>query len=240
MLSGCYTYKVNMAYVCTNPSGVVPAGQVCSAWSQTGGVETPTTCFPESATVYTKAGTVPMSALNIGDEILGIDASGSVVYTPVRAWLHRDVNAETTMTVVNTKEGSVVASARHPLATGEPAYTFAGELRAGNRLVRQGVDVEVESISETAAKGAYAPLTFTSNFFVGGPDMKNGVLAHSFAEIRYPQRIESAFHAVMTVAEFFQPSIHAVGNDQAYVHPVARFFMKILGWSAVAERHVVV
>jgi hypothetical protein len=187
-----------------------------------------------------------MSQLKIGDEIRGVDSSGSVVMTPVRAWLHRDVNAQTTMTVVNTNAGVVVASPRHLLATGKQAYSFASELSVGRTLVREGKDaalvedVTVESISETQGKGLYAPLTLTTNYFVGEV-MSPGVLAHSFAELRHPQWYERTFHAMLTVAEFFKPKINAIdANDQAYLHPVAAFFMKMLGWSSVVDQRVIV
>lgn len=238
VLSGCYTYEVQMSYRCTQPP-VAPNTQ-CMAWEQLGGVKTPTTCFPGSATVTTRHGSKAMSDLALGDEILGVDhASGEVVFSPVRAWIHREVSTETAMSAVGTKEGVLVASPRHNLATkGGSRYVFAGELQAGDALLRaDGTSVAVNSVTETMGQGLYAPLTWTSNFFVGGPEMRASVLAHSFAELRHPMWYEGALHKLLSFVELFVPRFNDIAEkDEAYIHPVARFF----GYRTIEKSQVVV
>lgn len=235
VLNGCQTYDVKMSYKCTAAGTPVAPNTMCMEWEQVGGVTTPTTCFPGEATVITPTGSKSMSDLKIGDKILGVDHnSGKRVFSPVRAWLHRSVYEDAMMSAVSGQEGTLVASPRHNLATGSDstlAYEFASELQEGSQLLRaDGSSMAVRSVSETTARGLYAPLTATSNFFVGGPQLSTSVLAHSFAEFHNPRRYEGVLHRVMSVVEFFIPSIHDINEDTAYMHPVARVLMKLLPW----------
>lgn len=236
VLSGCYTYEVKMTYKCVSP----PTGtnSMCMEWEQAGGVKTPTTCFPGEATVITRTGTKPMADLKIGDEILGMEHStGKQVFSPVRAWIHRNVNAETTMTSVKGDRGTLVASPRHSVATGIAAagkfkYEFASELQEGSALLAQdGASMTVTGVSETKERGLYAPLTSTSNFFVGGPRLKTSVLAHNFAELRYPRLYDGIVQRLVSAAEVVVPSINDVTDkDGDYIHPVFVVLMKLFPW----------
>jgi hypothetical protein len=234
VLSGCgHTYDIKMNYRCVTLANFT-VGLGCSEWEQEGGVQTPS-CFPGEATVTTKNGPKTMAALKKGEEILGFDrASGRAVFSPVRAWLHRDPTEEVNMVAVKSGAGILVASNRHSLAVKSGnAYKFAAELEAGHDtlLTANGTDTLVEKVYEVYAKGLFAPLTETSNFFVGGHDGTPGILAHSFAQLQEPQRYEAAFHGSLSVAEFFWSSINEVnhGSDEPYVHPIARLWMDIAG-----------
>jgi hypothetical protein len=232
VLSGCYTYEVKMTYKCVSP----PTGTntMCMEWEQAGGVKTPTTCFPGDATVITRTGVRSMSDLKIGDEILGMANDGKQVFSPVRAWIHRNVHAETSMTSVESAKGTLIASPRHSIATGSTdqfKYEFASELQEGSLLLAQdGTAAGVTGVSETRARGLYAPLTSTSNFFVGGPQMKTAVLAHNFAELRYPRRFDGIIQRLISAAEFVKPTINEVTTkDGDYIHPVFATLMKLVG-----------
>lgn len=241
VLSGCYTYEVKMSYKCVTPP--TAPNTMCMEWEQIGGVKTPTTCFPGEATVTTRTGTKAMADLKIGDEILGMEhATGKQVFSRVRAWIHRNENAETLMSAVKGDQGTLVASPRHSVATSKMSYEFASELQEGSTLLASNGVMIVNSVSDTKARGLYAPLTATSNFFVGGPEMKTTVLAHSFAELRYPRRYEGLIQYLLSVTEFFSPSVHEI-TDGDYIHPVFVVLMKIFPWlmePQVAANRVVV
>jgi len=226
VLTGCYTYEVKMSYKCTQPP-VAPNTQ-CMAWEQVGGVQTPTTCFPGSATVTTRNGPKAMSQLKIGEEILGFDhASGKAVFSEVRAWLHREVNIETEMSAVHTKDGVLIVSPRHNLAiNGGSEYEFAGELQVGATLLSDdGKRVTVTSPGHgITGEGLYAPLTWSSNFFVSGPELKTSILAHSFAELRHPLWFDGVLHKFLSALELFTRDLNVLTDEDAYIHPVARFF----------------
>mmetsp|Transcript_81405 Transcript_81405/g.141312 ORF Transcript_81405/g.141312 Transcript_81405/m.141312 type:complete len:281 (-) Transcript_81405:50-892(-) len=233
-LMGCQAYEVKMTYKCNKFQT-----NTCMEWIQEGAVQQPTSaCFPREAMVTTRAGPKAMSELSIGEEILGFDhATGKPVFTAVRAFLHRDVHAKTAMTLVRTASGTITASPQHLLAVdGAAAYVFAAELKPGNILVAaDGRKTVVKGVSETAAHGLYAPLTWTSNYFVGGPSASEAdkyILAHSYAEFHNPRRYEAMFNAMLSVAEFLSPSVHDVNSaDEVHIDPVAKFLMRLFGFA---------
>jgi hypothetical protein len=239
-------------YVCVDGSTNV---QTCKNWRQTGKIKQEgKACFPGNAIVITKKGPKQMGHVNIGDELLGRDpATGQVSFSKVRAWLHRDVDAVSDMTVVETVAGVVIASPKHSLATrtfsanpldvsntdtpeGGVAfydYTFATELKAGQGLISPGQDLKVIKTHTQSAKGAFSPLTHHSNFFVGASEL-SVVLAHSFAHLRRPRWYENAVHGAMSLAELVSPKIHDIDYevDRKYLHPVLRHFAPVAPWLA--------
>lgn len=231
VLSGCYTYEVKMSYKCIAPP--TAPNTMCMEWEQIGGVKTPTQCFPGEATVTTRGGLKTMADLKIGDEILGIDYdTGKPAFSPVRAWIHRDVNAVTQMSAVSFESGTLVASPRHSLATVAPDhYKFASELQSGSTLIdSNGAKMVVNNVAETTASGLYAPLTASSNYFVSGANMKTNVLAHNFAELRHPRRYDGIVQRLISVVDFFAPHINSNFKDEDYIHPVFVVLMKLFPW----------
>jgi hypothetical protein len=178
-----------------------------------------------------------MAKLMIGDDILGVDAKGKVTYTAVRAWMHRDVHADTDMRKLVTEAGTVTSSPRHSLATrdaSETVYQFAADISVGTKLVHtSGRDIEVRGMVHASGHGLYAPLTWTSNYFVGDSTMDGGILAHSFAELRNPEAFQGPWHLLLHVAEFIYPLVNHISDGQkdVYVHPIAKIFMHLMRWS---------
>lgn len=232
-------------YTCTYLKNITDikganVGLTCDQWAQEGGIQQPT-CFPAQATVMTRTGPKTMSELAKGEDILGFDhATGRAVFSSVRAWLHRDPMAEVRMAAVKSDSGTVIASSRHSLAVqAGNSYKFAADLEPGkdNLVGPNGSAVAVRQVSKTITYGLYAPLTGTSNFFVGGPGETPGVLAHSFAQLKQPRRYEGVFQRFLTVAEFFWPSISNVDHSSrhAYIHPVAKLWMWVAGIPTTQE-----
>lgn len=237
VLSGCQTYQVKMSYQCVAPP--VPPNTMCMQWEQIGGVETPSTCFPGSATVSTHNGPKSMAELQIGDEILGLDErTGKQEFTRVRAWLHRDVKASSKMVAMTGIQGTLTASPHHlmaNMASGSRNYDFANKLQGSMLSTDDHKTMEVQRIAPTVGHGLYAPLTATSNFYVSGPQLTTSVLASSFAEVRHPERYSYALQRIMDIAEFFNSSIHEV-HSESYLHPVARVLMKMFPF--IIEQHI--
>ncbi|CAK0882594.1 unnamed protein product [Prorocentrum cordatum] len=161
-------------------------------------------CFPADAVVIGAAGPKRMADVRVGDSLLGVDAAGKIGFSEVRAWLHRDVDAHSNMTVVETSIGKVVASAKHSIATGTVGrveYAYADELEMGHELIAMnGSAVRVVSTGVQAAAGFYSPLTYSSNFFVGS-SADSVVLAHGFAHNPAPVFSAHVVHALMNIAE---------------------------------------
>jgi len=199
--------------------------------SQAGGF-----CFPGNAKVISPSGPKDMAQLRIGDELLGFNpAAGKVEFTKVRAWLHRNTQAEATFTKLHTRAGDVVVSPGHNMAVGSPdTYAFAHDILAGSALITPNGTALVTSSSLEKGKGIYAPWTMTSNFYVGMGD--DFFLAHSLANVH--SRFESPLTALFNILEFVVPSIHEFdeGTQTDYLHPVARIFWSIV---EVPHHHIV-
>jgi len=86
----------------------------------------------------------------------------------------------------------------------------------------------VASISVGTGSGLYAPLTRSSNFFVG--DGEGRFLAHSLAHVSMPHHTALALHSILSAVEFFSPSVHEVPVPvRQYLHPVCSVLLKVIG-----------
>jgi len=190
-------------------------------------------CFPADAVVISAAGPKRMADVQVGDSLLGMDATGKIEYSDVRAWLHRDVDAHSNMTVIETGIGQMVASAKHSIATdvaGRVKYAYADELEVGHTLfAKNGSAVHVLGTSSQAAAGFYSPLTYNSNFFVGS-SADSVVLAHGFAHNPAPVFSAHIVHTLMNIAELLHgSSVHEISPEQQkrYLHPVLRAVLAV-------------
>lgn len=204
-------------------------------WHASGMVQSqPQLCFPGDVNVVTRGGVKSIAQVRIGDELLGFNsAKGEVEFSEVRAWLHYQPNVTSPMTRLHTEVGDLVASPMHSLASGTPDnFAFARDFRVGGHLSTPNSSAAIRKITPASGRGIYAPLTWASNFYVGmGADPWVLFLAHSFAHVSEPQRIQAFFHGLLSIAELASPSIHAIDIDaeMEYVHPVARILMWALG-----------
>jgi len=209
---------------------------MCIQWLAEGAVNSRKNigCFPANATVIGRAGPKSMATVQIEDELLGFNpVSGQPEFTKVRAWLHRESKLPGFMVRVQTDAGDVLASPTHNLAVGS-TFKFARDVKVGDSLVTPNGPVVVKGIAwEDNHMGAYAPLTWGSNFFVGSvePNASSFFLAHSFAMVQAPQWMEGSFHALLSVVEFFVPAVHDIDDskDTTYLHPVCRFLLRAFG-----------
>mmetsp|Transcript_58643 Transcript_58643/g.107940 ORF Transcript_58643/g.107940 Transcript_58643/m.107940 type:complete len:314 (+) Transcript_58643:62-1003(+) len=227
-------YSVDIDYTCQDGSG---AAQQCKSWKQSGKVKKEgAACFPGDATVITRAGPKQMSEVQLTDELLGFDHfTGRSVFTKIRAWLHRYVDVESDMTVIEIDNGRIVTSPKHSIATGNAdhdsyyhRYAFARDLRSGHFLLASnGSKLAVRGTHVQKAKGYYSPLTYTSNYFAGA-DEKSVVLAHSFAHVPFPRSIAWIVHGAMRVAELFSENTHRIDfeRERKYLHPVLRQILR--------------
>lgn len=205
----------------------------CTSWKQAGSSKTDGSsgCFPGSTLVLTRSGPMPMSKVSIGDELLGMDhASGTVAFSKVRAWLHREVDTEMEMTILTTSAGRVVASPKHSIATDHGHYVFAQDINIGETLLASdGTRLVVLEKSQETARGLYSPFTVSSNFFAG--ESEHGmVLAHNFAHVWQPQLFAGTLHRIFDVAEWLWPHSHVLPEgDTRYAHPIVQRLAPLAG-----------
>lgn len=229
-LQGCTNYDLEVDFTCTERVGATS----CMAWKQKGKMSSAPACFPANATVITRAGPKSISEIVVGEELLGFNhASGVQEFSPVRAWLHRDLDADVPMVRIGTVDsGDLIASSFHLVATDrDGSYAFARDFRtqAKQRLVSAATgNASVASVVVGTGSGLYAPLTRSSNFFVG--DGEGRFLAHSLAHVSMPHHTGLALHSILSAVEVFSPSIHEVPvSVRQYLHPICAALLKVIG-----------
>lgn len=227
-------HHYDLEYRCKEHDGVAFSNEStnCSWWSVSGRIKTESVdsaCFPGNAKVITQLGPKRIDAVQLGEEILGFNyITGKVEFTQVRAWMHRKTDVVGPMITIHTDAGHIVASPRHSIASGySHEMVFAEHFRVGDSLVTPNGSAVVRSISQDNGHGVYAPLTWTSNFFVAGEGSKSIFLAHCFAHLPNPWRFTALLHAVFSVTEFFSPAVHSIDDsgETDYVHPVCHQLM---------------
>lgn len=191
-------------------------------------MEQETSCFPGDSVVLSEHGLKRMDQLEIGDMILGHDAStGKDVFTPVRSWLHRFPSIDYSYIKLHTNKGDIEVARFHNIAVAEgntvKDYIYADEVKIGSHLwTREGPQEVLSKTQNVENKGVFAPLTVISNFYVGTNGSSTLFLSHSFAHVRYPNSMSPVLHGLMSACELFDKGLHEVDDKEEYVHPVAR------------------
>ena len=218
-------YSISIGYECTK---VTPSG--CILWTQIGKIEEGGSCFPGDSLVLTPEGPTRLDVLQVGDLILGHDAATGVdSFTPVRAWLHRAPVVPQEYLKLTTEEGTMEVTRFHNVAvvTEEGLdFPYAEQITEGSFLKTREGKTRVQSQSALVKVGVFAPLTRLSNFYVG-TNSSNLLLAHSFAHVRFPQTFEPIVQGLVSLAEFWNPKINEVTDEEMYVHPVAQTLQDI-------------
>lgn len=242
-IQGCNEKKafpINIQHTCEAWEERADSNRVCSSWRTTGEVVEERRdgggCFPGDAVVLTPRGPKRLAEVAVGEELLGQDARGKPVYSPVRAWLHRDTDLTPEMVRVTTGAGGVTVSTEHYFRTAE-GHAIAGDLLPGQKLFTPAGDVFVHDVERGVnGVGAFAPLTRTSNYFVGASNASL-VLAHAFAHFP-PSRVAEFFvHSVLSVGDLIMPEMKSVRED-AYIHPIALLLARFAGIDLITSEDV--
>merc|ERR1711924_307275 len=146
-------------------------------------------CFPNSATVQTKHGTVPISKLSVGDEVMTGKGFAEVMFFAV----HKP-DADAKHLKITTSTRTLVVSASHGLFDADSHPVVAGKVKVGDTLHTAGV---VEKIEPVRAKGLIAPITTTGTLVV------NGVTTSDYGP--FAQRVgHDVAHAAMAPLRFLR------------------------------------
>jgi hypothetical protein len=147
------------------------AAQICSLSSnKPASCSAPKICFSGETTVQVKnKGTLPMKALEIGDEVLA--ASGK--YEQVYSFGHRHESA--TATFLQFLPSTLEISRDHMLLV-EGKYVPASDVQVGDELETASGDVVVvEGINTVVRSGVYAPFTSSGTIVVSNIKASNYV-----------------------------------------------------------------
>lgn len=155
-------------------------------------------CFPGWAQVDTPTGRVPLEHLQEGDYVRVLRPDGSLAFSPVLMFLHRDFKSHRVFLTLHTSSGvtlSLTPSHLVFLLRGDRApktptisdvltlgeVVLAGKVAAGDYLlVEDGKEVSLQKMvdmSATWAEGVFAPLTAEGTILV------EGVVASCYAVI---------------------------------------------------------
>ncbi|CAF4825949.1 unnamed protein product, partial [Rotaria sp. Silwood2] len=124
-------------------------------------------CFPSDATVdVLNVGKVRLSSLNIGDQVRIIDDQNQVSYSPIIAFLHRELDEKASYKRIRTKNAAIELSDRHLIRHRNDGFIWAEKLIKGDEiLVSSSKNTnktnweKIIDISEVNRQGLMAPLT---------------------------------------------------------------------------------
>jgi len=137
-------------------------------------------CFSSDSQVETARGSIPISRLLLGDQVLTLNPGSGASYTEFLGWLDRSGSSQSEFlkvtTSTTTKNNSLTLSANHIIFrlsdSGMLKPVYARELQEGDQLVRvTGGKMDKEkvlSIERRVELGHWAPLTREGTLLVDG------------------------------------------------------------------------
>lgn len=157
-------------------------------------------CFTGNTTVQLATGlTIPMSRLQIGDQVLSLNADGNLEYSEVVLFMHRNPSLRSRFLRLTTASGiNITITPSHLILRWQKPNTtvlheaipvYAQDIRVDDQLLISGhtgaarlhVD-RISKIEEIFETGVYAPLTTSGTIVV------NDVVASCYAVI-FSQRL---------------------------------------------------
>jgi hedgehog protein len=124
-------------------------------------------CFPSDATVEVlDVGKVQLSSLKIGQQVRVIDDKNQISYSPIIAFLHRELDEQATYKRIRTKNTVIELSARHLIERQNDGFVWAEKLEKGDKILVLSSKhanktnwEEIIDINEVDKQGLMAPLT---------------------------------------------------------------------------------
>jgi len=124
-------------------------------------------CFPSDATVEVlDVGKVRLSSLKIGEQVRIIDDKNQINYSPIIAFLHRELDEQASYKRIRTKNALIELSDRHLIHRRDDGFIWAEKLNKGDEILVLSSKhsnktnwEEIIDISEVNKKGLVAPLT---------------------------------------------------------------------------------
>lgn len=112
------------------------------------------------------SGKIPLSSLQIGSHVRVLNEENQITYSPVIAFLHRDLNEHTTYKRLRTKNARLELSDRHLIHRRHDGFIWAEQLNEGdeililaNKHANQTTYETILEIDQVEKQGLLAPLT---------------------------------------------------------------------------------
>ncbi|CAF1046306.1 unnamed protein product [Rotaria sp. Silwood1] len=143
-------------------------------------------CFPSDATVdVLDIGKVQLSSLQIGSQVRIINEENQVSYSPIIAFLHRELNEHALYTRIRTNNSIVELSKRHLIHQRKDGFIWAEKLIEGDEILVLSSTYDNETqwekiieITDVHKQGLMAPLTEQGTIIV------NNVHASCYALVK--------------------------------------------------------
>ena len=188
-------------------------------------------CFPPSATVYARNSSSPVviENLQIGDDVLTMNADGQLIYSPIIAFLDRVPSSIINYVQIITESNhKLLITASHLMFRNDSSMPlYASDISPGDYIFTLDVNnnikhSKVTHITTMTAVGKYAPLTAEGTLIV------DGVLASCYANVIAEQSDIHALFAPLRLLHNFVPAVQSKEGIHWYATSLilAKEFMK--------------
>ena len=191
-------------------------------------------CFPPHATVikFDSNGPVYMKDLKIGDIVLATTTAGTLVYSPVIAFLDKSLGKEMSFLKIETEHNELLLTPTHLIfhqassggSLPNSKAVFASNIKTNDYIFVLGSNSsmcpeQVNKVSSVNVRGVYGPLTAEGTIVV------NNVATSCYAVIESHTLLHTAFAPLRYLYNWF-PGIFLSPTDQEgrhwYTHLVAQ------------------
>ncbi|NP_001310756.1 sonic hedgehog protein-like precursor [Parasteatoda tepidariorum] len=184
----------------------------CSVKSESADAGRSGGCFDGDSTVRTEAGPKKMSDLQVGERVQVARTDGQTDYSEVILFLDRNETQQRLYNTLETENGrSITLTPTHLIFTASPHQTtpqatFAKHVEIGDYIYvasdRKVTLEKVISVTSSAKKGVFAPLTREGNLVV------DGVVASCYAIIEDQALAHFAFAPVRLIDNVWEATLH--------------------------------
>lgn len=141
-------------------------------------------CFPSDSIVdVLNVGPKRLSEVRVGSRVRVIDENNMIKYSPIIAFLHRDLNEHALYKQIRTKTAELHLSKRHLIERRNDGFVWAETLRVNDEILvvssNKTAWEKIIEITELDKQGLMAPLTEQGTIIV------NNVHASCYALVKY-------------------------------------------------------
>jgi hedgehog protein len=183
-------------------------------------------CFPSDATVdVLDMGKVPLSSLQIGAQVRVVNDKNQVSYSPIIAFLHRDLDEHALYKRIRTKNSIIELSKRHLIHHRYNGFIWSEKLIQGDEILVVSSNYENETqweeiieITDVNKQGLMAPLTEQGTIIV------NNVHASCYALVKSHQ----VAHFALAPYRFYHRLFGQLSDRNSMTTPILSYANMLL------------
>ena len=166
------------------------------------------------------SGKVPLSSLQIGSHIRVLNEENQITYSPVIAFLHRDLNEHALYKRVRTRSAVIELSQRHLIHQRKVGFIWAEKLNQGDEILVVASShendtqwEEILEITDVYKQGLMAPLTEQGTIVV------NDVHASCYALVKS----HNVAHFALAPYRFYRRFFGQVSASNSITTPILSY-----------------